>query len=122
MLSLMNVMCATLLLQMTQSDGVNMAMQVEHAISDGYDVRSFLYWTLVDNFEVLCLPAPAAGISLTVLWIYGTCTTRDSRGFMYAPLRSAMHRAASTYGCRCRCLGCYSRWNWISKTRTTVPI
>ena len=27
-------------------------MQVEHAISDGYDVRSFLYWTLVDNFEV----------------------------------------------------------------------
>ena len=27
-------------------------LQVEHAISDGYDVRSFLYWTLVDNFEV----------------------------------------------------------------------
>lgn len=29
-----------------------MSVQVEHAISDGYDVRSFLYWTLVDNFEV----------------------------------------------------------------------
>lgn len=26
-------------------------MQVEHAIADGYDVRSFLYWTLLDNFE-----------------------------------------------------------------------
>ena len=29
-----------------------MRPQVEHAIADGHDVRSFLYWTLVDNFEV----------------------------------------------------------------------
>ena len=39
-----------------------MAMQVEHAISDGYDVRSFLYWTLVDNFEV-CSAACASSTS-----------------------------------------------------------
>lgn len=26
-------------------------MQVEKAVEDGYDVRGFMYWTLVDNFE-----------------------------------------------------------------------
>ena len=26
-------------------------MQVERAVKDGYDVRGFMYWTLVDNFE-----------------------------------------------------------------------
>ena len=26
-------------------------MQVEKAVQDGYDVRGFMYWTLVDNFE-----------------------------------------------------------------------
>ena len=26
-------------------------MQVQKALQDGYDVRTFLYWTLVDNFE-----------------------------------------------------------------------
>ena len=56
-------------LQMVQTE--NPTMQVEHAISDGYDVRSFLYWTLVDNFEVRSyLPAPAAGASpgCTLIW------------------------------------------------------
>jgi Glycosyl hydrolase family 1 len=24
---------------------------VRHAVSDGHDVRGFMYWTLVDNFE-----------------------------------------------------------------------
>ena len=27
-------------------------MQVEKLIDDGYDVRGYYYWTLVDNFEV----------------------------------------------------------------------
>jgi len=27
-------------------------VQVEHAVADGYDVRGFMYWTLMDNFEV----------------------------------------------------------------------
>lgn len=26
-------------------------LQVEKAVEDGYDVRGFMYWTLVDNFE-----------------------------------------------------------------------
>lgn len=26
-------------------------MQVRHAIDDGFDVRGFMYWTLIDNFE-----------------------------------------------------------------------
>ena len=26
-------------------------MQVQRAVQDGYDVRGFFYWTLVDNFE-----------------------------------------------------------------------
>ena len=26
--------------------------QVEHLIDDGYDVRGYFYWTLIDNFEV----------------------------------------------------------------------
>ena len=26
-------------------------VQVEKAVQDGYDVRGFMYWTLVDNFE-----------------------------------------------------------------------
>jgi beta-glucosidase len=25
--------------------------QVERAVKDGYDVRGFMYWTLIDNFE-----------------------------------------------------------------------
>ena len=44
------------------------AVQVEHAISDGYDVRSFLYWTLVDNFEVRsCLHQQQASPLLPVV-------------------------------------------------------
>lgn len=27
-------------------------MQVEKLIDDGYDVRGYYYWTLLDNFEV----------------------------------------------------------------------
>ncbi len=26
-------------------------VQVQKAVEDGYDVRGFMYWTLVDNFE-----------------------------------------------------------------------
>ena len=26
-------------------------VQVQRAVEDGYDVRGFFYWTLVDNFE-----------------------------------------------------------------------
>ena len=26
-------------------------MQVEAAVKDGFDVRGFFYWTLIDNFE-----------------------------------------------------------------------
>lgn len=26
-------------------------MQVEAAVRDGYDLRGFMYWTLIDNFE-----------------------------------------------------------------------
>ncbi|KAK9824973.1 hypothetical protein WJX81_001475 [Elliptochloris bilobata] len=35
---------------------------VEHAIADGHDVRSFLYWTLVDNFEWAFGWAPRFGL------------------------------------------------------------
>lgn len=28
-------------------------MQVEHAVADGYDIRGLMYWTLIDNFEVM---------------------------------------------------------------------
>ena len=28
------------------------AVQVEKLIDDGYDVRGYYYWTLIDNFEV----------------------------------------------------------------------
>jgi hypothetical protein len=31
------------------------AAQVEKLIDDGYDVRGYYYWTLVDNFEVRVL-------------------------------------------------------------------
>ncbi len=30
-------------------------MQVEKLIDDGYDVRGYYYWTLLDNFEVRAL-------------------------------------------------------------------
>lgn len=26
-------------------------VQVERAVKDGYDLRGFMYWTLIDNFE-----------------------------------------------------------------------
>ena len=34
-------------------------LQVEKAVHDGYDVRSFFAWTLIDNFEV-CAALPHA--------------------------------------------------------------
>ncbi len=36
---------------------VGCAVQVEKLIDDGYDVRGYFYWTLVDNFEVSIAPA-----------------------------------------------------------------
>ncbi len=31
---------------------LHVCLQVEKLIDDGYDVRGYYYWTLVDNFEV----------------------------------------------------------------------
>lgn len=36
-------------------DGALAAVQVEKLIDDGYDVRGYFYWTLIDNFEVWAL-------------------------------------------------------------------
>ena len=36
-------------------DGAWAAVQVEKLIDDGYDVRGYFYWTLIDNFEVWAL-------------------------------------------------------------------
>jgi beta-glucosidase/6-phospho-beta-glucosidase/beta-galactosidase len=35
-------------------------LQVERAVKDGYDVRGFMYWTLIDNFEYVLLEISAA--------------------------------------------------------------
>ena len=41
--------------------------QVEKAVDDGYDVRSFMGWTLIDNFEVWCRPSCPACLLQLVL-------------------------------------------------------
>ena len=34
-------------------------VQVEKLIDDGYDVRGYYYWTLIDNFEVHTWDTPS---------------------------------------------------------------
>ena len=81
-------------------------MQVEKLIDDGYDVRGYYYWTLLDNFEVrplwqLCHPSPAH----LCMPKSQHCPNNTSRCCFTIPPTIAIK-------CKCRSPLCLAQWNF----------